>query len=404
MNFPFKPERVFHTSLICLCLLANLVSAAPRPRRSTLKDYALAPTPPMGWNSWNHFGCDVNETLIRNIADALVVTGMREVGYEYVVIDDCWQITRGEAGNIVADPNRFPSGIKALSDYVHAQGLKFGLYSCAGRLTCQRRPGSRGHEFQDARQYAAWGVDYVKYDWCNHGFQNARASYETMAEALMSTGRPIVFSICEWGENEPWKWGRLVGHLWRTTGDIVDCYDCTEMGGSHLGWTLILDKQVGLERYAGPGAWNDPDMLQVGNGGMNVTEYQAHFSMWCMLSAPLMAGNDLRNMDQQTLKILTNVEAIAVNQDRLGKQAKRVRDDGDLEVWLKPLSDGHRAVALLNRSQKDTHMTVSWPEIGLKAAQRVHVRDLWTFQETPDVTGQYTADVSAHGVVLLRLY
>lgn len=404
MDFHSKPGRIFRHSLVYVFLFCGVLDAASRPRRSTLKDYDLAQTPPMGWNSWNRFACDVNEALIREMADALVSSGMREVGYEYVVVDDCWQIDRDRAGNVVADPNRFPSGIKALADYVHAQGLKFGLYSCAGRQTCQKRPGSRGHEFQDARQYAAWGVDYVKYDWCNHGFQNARASYETMAEALMKAERPMIFSICEWGENEPWKWGRLVGHLWRTTGDIVDCYDCTKMGGSHLGWTLILDKQVGLERYARPGAWNDPDMLEVGNGGMNNTECQAHFSMWCMLSAPLMAGNDLRHMDQQTLKILSNVEAIAVNQDRLGKQAKKVRDDGDLEVWLKPLADGHRAVVLLNRSNKNTQMSVSWPEIGLKKEQSVHIRDLWAFQDLHNIKGQYTTEVATHGAVLLRLY
>lgn len=404
MDLRSRPNNIFIYSLICMFLFCTAATAASRPRRSRLKDYNLAPTPPMGWNSWNRFACDINETLIREMADALVSSGMKEVGYEYIVVDDCWQVARDQVGNIVADPNRFPSGIKALADYVHARGLKFGLYSCAGRETCQKRPGSRGHEFQDARQYAAWGVDYVKYDWCNHGFQNARASYETMAEALMSTGRPIIFSICEWGENQPWKWGRVVGHLWRTTGDIVDCYDCTEMGGSHLGWTLILDKQAGLGRYAGPGAWNDPDMLQVGNGGMNAMECRAHFSMWCMLSAPLMAGNDLRNMGQETRKTLTNVEAIAINQDRLGKQAKRVRDDGDQEVWFKPLADGHRAVALLNRSTKTARITVSWPEIGLKSEQQVHVRDLWTFKDKSDVKGQYTAQVPGHDVVLLRLY
>jgi alpha-galactosidase len=404
MNLRSKPDHIFRHSLICVFIICSSLGAAAKPRRSTLKDYNLALTPPMGWNSWNHFGCDVNEALVREMADALVSSGMKAVGYEYVVVDDCWQIDRDRTGNIIADPNRFPSGMKALADYVHALGLKFGIYSCAGRQTCQKRPGSRGHEFQDARQYAAWGVDYLKYDWCNHGFQNARASYETMAEALMNSGRPIVFSICEWGENEPWKWGRLVGQLWRTTGDIVDCYDCTEMGGSHLGWTLILDKQVGLEKYARPGAWNDPDMLEVGNGGMNNTEYQAHFSMWCMLSAPLMAGNDLRNMGPQTVEILTNVEAIAVNQDRLGKQAKKVRDEGDLEVWLKALADGHRAVALLNRSNKRRRMSVTWPEIGLKEDQQVHIRDLWTFKERSDIRGNYSAEVPGHGVVLLRLY
>ncbi len=404
MDLHSQSDRVFRRSLIYVFLFCTALSAASGPRRSRLKDYNLAQTPPMGWNSWNRFGCDVNETLIREITDAMVSSGMRAVGYEYAVVDDRWQIDREQAGKIVADPHRFPSGIKALADYVHARGLKFGLYSCAGRQTCQKRPGSRGHEFQDARQYAAWGVDYVKYDWCNHGSQNARASYETMAEALLKTERPLVFSICEWGENQPWKWGRLVGQLWRTTGDIVDCYDCTKMGGSHLGWTLILDKQVGLEKYARPGSWNDPDMLEVGNGGMNATEYQAHFSMWCMLSAPLMAGNDIRDMDQQTIKILTNVEAIALNQDRLGKQAKKVRDDGDLEIWLKPLADGHRAVALLNRSSQSALMSVSRPEIGLEEEQSVHIRDLWAFKDLGELKRQFTANVPAHGVVLVRVF
>lgn len=289
---------------------------------------SLAQTPPMGWNSWNKFGCDVSEKLMKEMADAMVESGMKDAGYEYIVIDDCWQIGRDSLGNIIPDPERFPNGMKALADYIHSKGLKLGIYSCAGSYTCQGRPGSRGYQFQDARQYAAWGIDYLKYDWCSNEGQNARAAYQTMSDAIKISGRPIVFSICEWGENEPWKWGKGIGHMWRVTPDIRDCYQCKfDWGG--VGVLDIIDIMADLYPYAGPGHWNDAEMLEVGNGGMNKEEYKTHFSMWCMLATPLMAGNDLRKMDADTKEILTNKEVIAVNQDKLGEQARRFMDMGE---------------------------------------------------------------------------
>jgi len=310
----------------------------------------LAPTPPMGWNSWNHFGCDVSETLIMEMADAMVASGMKDAGYEYVVIDDCWQTGRDENGNIIPDPERFPSGMKALADYIHSLGLKFGLYSCAGSRTCQGRPGSRGYQFQDARTYAEWGVDYLKYDWCSNEGQNARAAYKTMSDALKACGRPIVFSICEWGSNKPWEWARGIGHLWRTTPDIRNIFK-GEINWGGLGIVNIIDAQADLWRYAGPGHWNDPDMLEVGNKGLTREENIAHFSMWAMLAAPLMAGNDLRNMDGEIKKILTNREVIAVNQDPLGNQAIRFLDMGEREIWVKFLENDELAVCFLNRDE-----------------------------------------------------
>jgi alpha-galactosidase len=360
----------------------------------------LAMTPPMGWNSWNKFACDVSEQLIRETADAMVASGMKDAGYQYVVIDDCWQMSRDSLGNVVADPQRFPSGIKALADYVHAKGLKFGLYSDAGMKTCQGRPGGRGYEFQDARTYAAWGVDYLKYDWCHHGTQNAEASYRLMRTALDDAGRPITFSLCEWGSNKPWLWARGIGHLWRTTGDITDCFDCDKNG---YGWAKIVDMQVGLEAFAGPGGWNDPDMLEVGNGGMTATEYRGHFSFWALLAAPLMAGNDLRSMSAETRDILTNREVIAIDQDPLGRQGRKVRDDGDQEVWARELADGSRAVILFNRAAADARIAVRWPEIGYPATVPALVRDLWAHRDVGKVTGSYEAVVPSHGVVMVRV-
>jgi len=380
-------------------LLIGMATVAAGPLPAQRLGDALASTPPMGWNSWNRFACDVSERLIRETADAIAASGMREAGYRYVVIDDCWQVGRDSTGSIVADPERFPSGMKALADYVHAKGLQFGLYSDAGMQTCEGRPGSRGHEFQDARTYAAWGVDYLKYDWCHHGTQNAEASYRLMREALDATGRPIVLSICEWGTNRPWLWARGIGHLWRTTGDIKDCWVC-ERG---LSWTTILDRQVGLESYAGPGGWNDPDMLEVGNGGMTGDEYRAHFSMWAILAAPLMAGNDIRTMPIEIRDILTNAEVVAVDQDPLGRQGRKVRDDGDVEVWAKELADGSRAVALLNRDSTAADVTVAWPEIGYPAGVQAAIRDLWLHRDVGLMRGSYAATVPGHGVVMVRV-
>jgi alpha-galactosidase len=365
-------------------------------------DNGLARTPPMGWNSWNKFACNVSEDLIKQAADAVVSSGMKDAGYQYVVIDDCWQVDRDAQGNIVADAKRFPSGIKALADYVHGKGLKFGIYSDAGTGTCQNRPGGRGYEFQDARQYAAWGVDYLKYDWCNHSTQDSAASYSIMRDALKKSGRPIVFSLCEWGSTKPWLWAGDVGNLWRSTGDISDKWDTGEKQDG-LGVVQILDLQDGLQSYAGPGHWNDPDMLEVGNGGMSITEYRAHFSMWCLLAAPLMAGNDIRSMSADIHDILTNKEVIAIDQDPLGRQGRRVQRDGGLEVWARQLADGGRAVALLNRTAAEANIAVTWTSLGYPDHVPAKVRDLWAKQDLGVKTGSCQASVPSHGVVMLRI-
>jgi alpha-galactosidase len=358
-------------------------------------DNGLAKAPPMGWNSWNKFGCNVSEKLIRGMADAMVSSGMKAAGYDYIVIDDCWQVSRDAKGNILPDPDRFPSGMKALADYVHSKGLKFGLYSDAGTGTCQNRPGSRGYEFQDARQYAAWGVDYLKYDWCNHSTQNVQASYAIMRDALKASGRPIVFSMCEWGVEDPWKWAADVGNLWRTTGDITDCWNCT--GVYTHGVMQILDQNADLWSYAGPGHWNDPDMLEVGNPGLSLEESRSHFSLWCMLAAPLMAGNDLRTMPSAIRDILTNKEVIAVDQDALGHQGQRYRDYGDTEVWRKELTGNTKAYLLLNRSE-------SPKEISVYVGKGKRVRDLWKHEYLgPFSDGFFRARVAPHGVVMVKV-
>lgn len=383
--------------LLLLALLA--FSAAAQPSAN------LALTPPMGWNSWNKFGCNVSDELIRGMADAMVKSGMKKAGYQYVVIDDCWQVSRDDNGNIVADAQRFPHGIKGLVDYIHSLGLKFGIYSDAGSKTCAGRPGSLGHEYQDARQYAAWGVDYLKYDWCETTTQDARAAYALMRSALDATGRPIVLSICEWGKAQPWLWGKQVGgNLWRTTGDIQDRWegkqewkpgDCCSYGV-----TAIIDAEADLYSYAGPGHWNDPDMLEVGNGGMTDTEYRSHFSFWALLAAPLIAGNDLRNMRPEIRDILTNKEVIAINQDPLGRQGQRVRKEGDREVWSKQLADGGRVVILFNRAAAAQNMMVTWEEIGYPGNVIASVRDLWQHKDLGRQSGKIGATVPSHGVVM----
>jgi alpha-galactosidase len=382
-------------------LLSTLITFSI-PVTLTALDNGLARTPPMGWNTWNKFGCNVSEKLVREAADAMVSSGMKDAGYQYIVIDDCWQVSRDKEGNIVPDAERFPSGMKAVGDYAHSKGLLFGVYSDAGTGTCQDRPGSRGYEYQDARQYAAWGVDYLKYDWCNHSTQDSRSSYSLMTDALAKSGRPIVFSLCEWGSTQPWLWAKDIGNLWRTTGDIVDKWDHKEKWGGN-GVVQILDLEDGLESYAGPGHWNDPDMLEVGNGGLNLTESRAHFSMWALLAAPLMAGNDIRSMSNDVKEILTNKEVIAVDQDPLGRQGRRVSKKGDLEVWSKELADGGRAVALLNRSGSESAITVNWTDVGYPASIKAAVRDLWKHQDLPPATGNFSASVASHGVVLVRI-
>jgi alpha-galactosidase len=366
------------------------------------QDKPLASTPPMGWNSWNKFGCHVGEDMIRQMADAMVKSGMKDAGYQYIVIDDCWQVERDQSGNIVADVKLFPAGIKALAEYVHSLGLKFGIYSDAGSKTCAKRPGSLGHEYQDALQYAAWGVDYLKYDWCNTTTQDAQAAYALIRNALNAAGRPIVLSICEWGTAKPWLWGKAVGgNLWRTTGDISDKWETKEK--RRLGMLDILDLQDGLESYAGPGHWNDPDMLEVGNGGMTTDEYRAHFSLWSILAAPLLAGNDLRDMKPEIHDILTNKEVIAVNQDGLGSQGRRVRKDGDLEVWAKPLQDGSRSVVLLNRDTSPREVSFSWEDIGYPGHLSASLRDLWRGKDLGQHKEKFSASVAPHSAVMVRV-
>ena len=364
----------------------------------------LAQTPPMGWNSWNKFACNVDEKTVRAAADAMVTSGMKDAGYEYVVIDDCWQGPRDANGFITANPVKFSSGIKAIADYVHSKGLKFGIYSDAGRETCDGFSGSQGHEYQDAMTYARWGVDYLKYDWCETGSRNGEEAYAVMADALRASGRPIVFSMCEWGVSKPWLWARNTGNLWRTTGDIRDSFDKWDPKNQWVHPLLeILDQTEPLWPFAGPGHWNDPDMLEVGNGGMTPAEYRSHFSLWAMMAAPLMAGNDISNMDESTRSILTNKDVIAVDQDRLGVQGHRVAKDGDKEIWVKPLAGGGRAVLLFNRGATPASITVDNDHLGYAPSMRAKVRDLWAHKEVGNWKGSYSATVEPHGVVMLRL-
>ncbi len=352
----------------------------------------LAPTPPMGWNSWNKFACNVSEQMIREMTDAMVSSGMKAAGYKYVNIDDCWQVSRDAQGTIVADPTRFPSGIEALADYVHRKGLKLGVYTDAGRLTCEKRPGSLDHEVQDAKTYAAWGVDYVKIDWCHAEGLDPEVQYAKFRDALAQAGRPIIFSICNWGVKAPWQWGPRTGNLWRTTGDIKDNYDRM---------SVIGFSQNGLEKFAGLGHWNDPDMLEVGNGGMKRDEYLTHMSLWALLAAPLLAGNDLRSMDAETKEILTNPEVIAVDQDTKGLQGHRLWDEGPLEIWAKQLGDGGYAVGLFNRGESELKITLDSKMLGITGPARL--RNLWEHQELGSLNNSYSAMVPKHGVVMLKV-
>lgn len=374
----------------------------------------LALTPPMGWNSWNKFACNVDEKMIRHVADAMVASGMKDAGYRYINIDDCWQGERDSLGFIHPDEKRFPSGMKALAAYIHSKGLKLGIYSDAGSETCGGHPGSRGYEFQDALIYAKWGVDYLKYDWCNTEGLQAEGAYKTISAALKKTGRPIILSICEWGDSKPWTWAANVGHLWRTTGDIYNCFDCIEDHGTWKSWGVmqILDKQEGLRQYAGPGHWNDPDMLEIGNG-MPVNEERAHFSMWCMIAAPLIAGNDLREMSEETRSVLTNKDVIAVDQDSLGVQGFRYSVKDSVETWFKPLQNGDWAVCFLNRSRSlrevyfDWHHqvitdTLSKATLNTKVT-RYTIKDLWKKAKVSTTERPLKQAIAPRDIVMLRL-
>ena len=368
----------------------------------------LAPTPPMGWNSWNTFGADISEDLIRETADAFVTEGLKDAGYEYVVIDDHWEADeRDKDGRLAADPMKFPSGIQASADYVHSKGLKFGIYSCAGTRTCGGKPSSYGYEEVDAQTFADWGVDFLKYDACYipPGVEQP-ILYKRMGQALRATGRPIVFSLCEWGAAQPWTWGGSAGaHLWRTTGDIEDSWE----NMAKIGFS-----QNGLEAYAGPDHWNDPDMLTVGmrgkgnvaRGGMTDPEYRVHFSLWCLLAAPLMIGCDVRNMNQATKDILLNPRLIAVNQDPAGRQGLMVGKDWvNAEVWMKPLQDGSIAVGLFNPNDGEipTPISVAWEVLGLHDRRPCQIQDLWTGEDLGRFTGVYVEKVGPHEVKLMKI-
>ena len=379
--------------LIATCLAGSIVSlagAAPTQRSE------LARTPPMGWNSWNHFRLNIDDAVIRAQAEALVKSGMRDAGYKYVVIDGGWEGFHDAQGAFHPDPQRFPD-MKALVDYIHSLGLKAGIHTTPGPKTCSGREGSYGHETQDAETFARWGIDFVKYDWCTAGQvykpEQMQASYKKMADALAATRRPILLSLCQYGMQDVWKWGASVGaQMWRTTNDIQDNY--YQM--MFLGFA-----QNGLEKYAGPGHWNDPDMLEIGNGHMKDEEYRTQMTLWCILAAPLFAGNDLTNMTPATLDILKNSEAIAIDQDSAGVQGHRVWQQGPTEVWVKPLADGSEAVAVFNRETRPMPVTLNFSELGL--AEAGQVRDLWQHKELGNFHQGLVVDVPGHGSVLLKV-
>lgn len=396
------------TSVLLAFALTTLTSQAQ-------KFESISDTPALGWNSWNTFDCDVSEELIKSMADAMVESGMKDAGYEYINIDDCWHGERDAEGNIQVNNERFPSGMKALADYVHAKGLKLGIYSDAGDTTCAGYPGSRGYEYQDARTYAEWGIDYLKYDWCDTENINPIGAYTTMRDALHKAGRPILFSICEWGDNQPWKWAEDVGHSWRISGDIYPCWDCQYSWGSWSSWGVlkILDMRddLRLRQYAGPGHWNDYDMMEVGNG-MTEAEDRSHFSLWAILNSPLIAGNDLRNMTEATREILTNKDIIALNQDPLGIQAMKYIHADDLMVFAKPLADGEWAFLFLNRGDELLNYTHDWAFNIVKddlSGRNVNFnqqefvwRDLWKGGKG-DTGEALKLAIPAHDVVVLRL-
>ena len=350
-------RKLTRTALLCIMLATATVQATAQKWEN------LAETPQMGWNSWNKFQGNISEEVIKGIADAMVEEGLLEAGYTYLNIDDCWHGKRDADGFIQVDAKKFPSGMKALADYVHSKGLKMGIYSDAGTETCGGYPGSLGHEYQDAIQYARWGIDYLKYDWCNTPNINPKGAYTLISDALRAAGRPILLSMCEWGNSHPWKWARDVGHSWRTTPDIWCDFDSLRVfpGYTQFGVMQCINFNDSLRQYAGPGHWNDPDMLEVGNG-MTENEDRAHFTMWCMMASPLILGNDLRNMSDATRRIILNKEMIAIDQDPLGVQGLHYCDLDGLSFWFKPLKNGDWAFTILNPTRSDVTVELNWQD------------------------------------------
>jgi len=403
-------------------VLCSLLAKGPESSQPSA-EFPLALTPPMGWSSWNTFGKEINEEMVRQVADTLVSSGMKDAGYTYVNVDDGWQLgTRDAEGNLQFDPRKFPNGMKALGDYIHSKGLKFGIYTSAGVKTCMRFEGSYGYEEQDVQRFASWGVDFVKVDWCctradylsdkerkcprendqDYGKTGQKELYWRWHLAVSHARRPIVLSICEWGLGKPWLWGAETGNMWRTTMDILPCRACKKSWWG-LGWQPILDQQVGLERYSSRGHWNDPDMLVVGVKGLSVLDGRAHFSFWCLLAAPLIAGNDPRAMSSQTRAILTNPEVIAVNQDPLGVQGKRIRTDGATEIWTRPLSNQALAVILFNRSDEPRTIRVSYSDLAANVRSEYEIRDLWERKDIGLFSGKYVNTIPPHDVVMLKM-
>lgn len=409
--------------ILCGLILSLLTAFAQEknPGQPLPKWEGLASTPQMGWNSWNKFATNISEELIKATADKMVELGLVDAGYVYLNLDDGWHGERDAQGFIHEDLKKFPSGIKALADYMHERGLKLGIYSDAGTNTCACYAGSLGHEYQDAYTYAMWGIDYLKYDWCFTHNINPKGAYATMRNALRWAGRPILFSMCEWGSNKPWEWAADVGHSWRTTGDIGVCFlplpqKYDEQGNpvwKNSSVLEIIDLNEPLRKYAGPDHWNDPDMLEVGNG-MTVSEDRAHFTMWCMMAAPLILGNDLTNMTDETLAIITNRDVIAIDQDPLGIQGLRLKKEGDLQYWFKPLADGAWAFCLLNGGEQPQTVTLDWSKLdftddlsGLSpsfGSVTYTVKDLWNASVKPfKTTKPVTVTVAPHDVITYRL-
>jgi len=372
----------------------------------------------MGWNSWNMLGSKVDEASIRDTADAIVSMGFKDLGYEYVVIDDCWSEKgkRDSDGNLIPNPEKFPNGLKALADYVHGKGLKIGIYSDAADRTCGGYPGSYGFEEQDAALWASFGFDFLKYDYCNAPDDQATAidRYTRMGDALRKTGREFLYSLCEWGGRSPQLWGRQVGgQMWRVSGDIFDSWINIAMDGGRwygIGVDISLDVADDLHEFGGPGGWNDLDMLVVGlkgkghisGGGMSFLEYQTHMSLWVIACSPLMIGCDITKMDGETAGLLLNPEVIAVNQDPLGKPGRRVRTQGRVETWRKPLADGSVAVALINRGSSVQEVSLKASDAGLLDSTK-HVRNLWTGKDIADFTWEMKQKVEAHETILLKV-
>ena len=425
-------NRIILSLLVGLTAVCSVSAQPRRPDAPLPKWEGLALTQQMGGNSWNKFATNINEELIKATADKMVELGLVEAGYVYLNLDDGWHGERDEQGFIHEDREKFPSGIKALADYLHARGLKLGIYSDAGTNTCACYAGSIGHEYQDAFTYASWGVDYLKYDWCYAQNLNPIGAYTTMRSALKRAGRPILFSICEWGSNRPWEWAKDIGHSWRTTGDIGVHFLPVPITYDENGrprWRPqsvldILDQNEPLRQYAGPDHWNDPDMLEVGNG-MSVSEDRAHFTLWCMMASPLILGNDLTNMTDETLAIITNRDVIAIDQDPLGVQGLRLKKDGYLQYWFKPLSDGAWAFCLLNAGPEATTVQLDWEDLEFNDEisgrspdfKKVNytVKDLWNpsfksfttrtkgLKRNQTVSAVTSVTVPSHDVVTYRL-